>query len=68
MFCESVKVLVESVVESLVSRYETHFHKKRGLNGKNAMDEMEISEDGQSEFRVEGCWQWYWKKETKPGI
>ena len=43
LMCASVKVSVESVVESLVSRYETHFHKKRGLNEKNAMDEMEIS-------------------------
>ena len=42
LMCESVKVLVESVFESLVSRYDIHFHKKRGLNEKNAIDEMEI--------------------------
>ena len=60
-----------SVVELLVSRYETHFHKKRGLNEKNAMDEMEISENGPSEFRAEKllvvAMDKYWKKETKSG-
>ena len=67
----SVKLSVESVVESLVSRYVTHFHKNRGLNEKNAMDEMEISENGPSEFRAEKllvvAMDKYWKKETKSG-
>ena len=71
LMCASVKVSVESVVESLVSRYETHFHKNRGLNEKNAMDEMEISENGPSEFRAEKllvvAMDKYWKKETKSG-
>ena len=48
LMCTLVKVSVESVVESLVSRYQIHFHKKSGLNEKNAMDEMEISENGPS--------------------
>ena len=33
-------------------RYETHSYKS-SLNEKNAMDEMEISEKGPSEFRAE---------------
>ena len=69
--CASVKVSVESVVESLVSRYETHFHKKRGLEEKNALDEMEIAENGPSEFRAEKlllvAMDKYWKKETNSG-
>ena len=71
MMCASVKVSVESVVESLVSRYETHFHKKRGLDEANAMDEMEIAENGPSEFRAEKllmrAMNRYWKAETKTG-
>ena len=39
--CGAVKVSVESVVESLVSRYESHFDKNRTLDEKNAMDEMQ---------------------------
>ena len=69
--CASVKVSVESVVESLVSRYETHFHKKRGLEEKNALDEMEIAENGPSEFRAEKlllvAMDKYWKKTNKIG-
>ena len=68
--CASVKISVESVVESLVSRYETHFHKKRGLDEKNAIDEMEIAENGPSEFRADPLLiaaMDNWKKETKTG-
>ena len=42
----AVKVSVESVVESLVSRYEGHFDSKRQLKEEYALDEMEISENG----------------------
>ena len=41
-----VKISVESVVESLVSRYENHFDSGRQLNEDRALDEMEISENG----------------------
>ena len=51
--CASVKCRLRLSVESLVSRYETHFHKKRGLGEKNAIDEMEISEYESSECRAE---------------
>ena len=42
----AVKVSVESVVESLVSRYEVHFDSKRQLSEEHALEEMEISENG----------------------
>ena len=42
----AVKISVESVVESLVSRYETHFDKKRQLKEIHALEEMEIAENG----------------------
>ena len=71
MMCASVKVPIESVVESLVSRYEAHFYKKRGLDEANAMDEMEIAENETSEFKSEKLlvrvMDRYWKNETKSG-
>ena len=42
----AVKISVESVVESLVSRYETHIDSNRQLNVSNALEEMEIAENG----------------------
>ena len=42
----AVKVSVESVVESLVSRYEVHFDAKRQLKEDHALEEMEIAENG----------------------
>ena len=51
-------------------RYETHFYKS-SLNEKNAMDEMEISENGPSKFRAKKllvvAMDKYLKKETKSG-
>ena len=40
--CASVKVLLESVVESLVSRDEKHFTKEQNIAISNAMNELEI--------------------------
>ena len=42
----AVNVSVESVVESLVSRFEVHFDAKRQLKESHALDEMEIAENG----------------------
>ena len=71
LLCASIKVSVESVVESLVSRYENLFHKNRGLKEENALDEMEIAENGPSEFRADkiliNAMDRYWKNETKSG-
>ena len=44
--CAAIKVSVESNVESLVSRYETHFDKSRQLFEEFAMEEMMIAENG----------------------
>ena len=42
----SVKVSVESVVESLVSKYEKHFDSSRQPSEDHAVDEMIIYENG----------------------
>ena len=42
----AVKYSVESSVESLISRYEVHFDKKRQLTEENAHQEMVIAENG----------------------
>ena len=41
ILCAAIKVSIESVVESLVSRFEKHFHKSRQLKEENALNEME---------------------------
>ena len=46
-FCVvAVKFSVESSVESLISRYEVHFNKRRQLKTENAAQEIYISENG----------------------
>ena len=71
ILCASVKISVESVVESLVSRYEGHFNKNRHLAEKNALDEMMIAENGPSLFRsdtvVSNAMNRYWKSKTNSG-
>ena len=71
ILCASVKVSVESVVESLVSRYESHFTKSRNLEEENAMDEMVIAENGPSIFRanavLSAAMNQYWKTTSKSG-
>ena len=42
----AVKVSVESSVESLVSRFESHFGKDRQLSEENSLEEMLIAENG----------------------
>ena len=42
----AVKYSVESSVESLIRRYETHFDKKRQLTEENSHQEMVITEVG----------------------
>ena len=42
----AIKVSVESNVESLISRYETHFDKSRQLTENSALEEMMIAENG----------------------
>ena len=52
MSCAAIKVSVESVFETLVSRYESHFDKNGNLNENNAMHEMTIAENGPSNFKA----------------
>ena len=72
ILCAAVKVSVESVVESLVSRYEVHFDKARQLIEENALHEMEIAENGPSIFRedplLEMAMNSYWKGTTEKGV
>ena len=49
-----VKVSVESVVESLVSRYEHHFTASRQLTEDNTLNEMIISENGPHLHEADG--------------
>ena len=71
ILCASVKVSVESVVESLVSRYESHFGKDRNMKEENARDEMIIAENGTSLFRANAvllaAMNQYWKTTSKTG-
>ena len=50
-----VKTSVESVVETLVSRYENHFTSSRQLDEDNALDEMIISENGPALHDADIC-------------
>ena len=67
----AVKVSVESVVESLVSRYETHFDKKRQLSEIHALDEMVIAENGPELVHADKilicAMNKYWHDQSKAG-
>ena len=71
MSCAAVKVSVESVVETIVSQYETHFNKNRNLNEENAMHEMTIAENGPSIFKANSVlfapMNDYWNTNSKKG-
>ena len=71
VICASVKISVESVVESLVSRYESHFTKSRHLEEKNALDEMMIAENGPSLFKadkvISNAMDQYWISTSNSG-
>jgi hypothetical protein len=59
-------VSVESVVESIVSRYEKHFHHSRQPSEEHALDEMIIAENGpflhEAEGIIESSMDKYWGK------
>ena len=67
----SVKLSVESVVESLVSRYETHFRKDRQLTEEHSMEEMMIAENGPTLARADcvlkRAMDAYWKSVFEDG-
>ena len=64
----AVKISVESVVESLFSRYEIHFDKERQLKEENNLNEMEIAENGphfsKSDDLLKAAMNEYRKKES----
>ena len=64
----SVKISVESVVESLVSRYENHFDSSRQLKEERALDEMEIAENGpelvKADIVLAAAMNQYWKDKS----
>ena len=67
----SVKISVESVVESLVSRYEIHFDKERQLKEEHALNEMEIAENGpkfaKADKILKAAMNMYWKNKEFSG-
>ena len=67
----AVKLSVESVVESLVSRYESHFDSSRQLSEEHALEEMEIAENGQNLVNADKILYCamtnYWKTQTIDG-
>ena len=69
--CACVKVSVESVVESIVSRYEKHFDRSRQPNEDHALDEMVIAENGlllhQADDILELAMDKYWKENIHDG-
>ena len=66
-----VKVSVESIVESLVSRYENHFTSSRQLTEENALNEMIISENGPNLHEANGILERalnkYWSANSQNG-
>ena len=68
----AVKISVESVVESLVSRYETHFDKKRQLKEVHALEEMEIAENGPELVHADkiltNAMEKYWHENSRDGV
>ena len=67
----SVKVSVESVVETLVSRYEQHFDSSRQLTEDHALEEMQIAENGpllqHADSLLDRSMNNYWKSNNERG-
>ena len=65
----AVKISVESLVESLVSRYKIHFDKESQLTEEHALNEMEITENGpiftKCDDLLKSAMNNYWRKKDK---
>ena len=66
-----LKVSVESVVESIVSRYEKHFSSSRQPSEEHALNEMVIAENGpllhHADTILERAMDKYWKENSANG-
>ena len=66
-----VKISVESVVETLVSRYEHHFTSSRQLDEDDSLDEMIISKNGpalhNADNLLERAMNRYWAENSENG-
>ena len=62
---------VESVVETLVSRYEQHFNSSRQFSEDHALEEMQISENGpllqHADPPLDRAMNKYWKNNNERG-
>ena len=71
ILCACVKVSVESVVESIVSRYEKHFNPSRQPDEEQGLNEMIIAENGpflhEADGIIERAMDHYWKENTTTG-
>ena len=64
----SVKISVETVVESLVSRYESHFTSSWQGTEEQALEEMIIAENGPCYNTIlEKAMEHFWKNREKDG-
>ena len=67
----AVKVSVESVVETLVSRYEQHFDSSRQLSEDHNLEAMQISENGlllqHADVLLDRAMTEYWKDNNDRG-
>ena len=67
----SVKVSVESVVESLVSQYENHFDSSRQPSEEHSLDEMIIVENGpllhHADTIIDDAMIKYWREHNEKG-
>ena len=65
MCSAAVKISVESVVESLVSRYEKHYSSSRQMTEEHTLEEMSIAENGpllhQADPILKRAMNNYWK-------
>ena len=71
MATSAVKVSVESVVESLVSRYENHFDASRQLEEGNALEKMFIAQNGpnivHADKLLKSALDSYWNEMSRDG-
>ena len=67
----AVKVSVESVIETILSRYEEHFDSSRQLTEEHALEEMQIAESGpflqHADTLLDRAMTKYWRSKNDQG-